>query len=183
MTFIAGGGEWVISNDEQGNIVDRQGNIYQAGFDGQVVTFTSAEGAESVGAWMAGTLATEGIRGSGKLSERFCFTFFNPGEGQTLYAKFEYAGSLHEAARELKNAGFHLSASDQILNFLQMLHSPNVLNFRTAGEPKTGRNSAHAVIHAGRLNLSRQYDVPVTGNIHTGETNPHRNLWQHLRGK
>lgn len=183
VAFTAGSPEGVISNDEKGNIVDQQGNIFQGSFDGQSVTFTGADGAKSVGAWMAGTPQTAAIRGGGKLTAKFCFTFYNPGEGQALYAQFEYCGSLHEAARELKNAGFHLSAGDQLLNFFQIIHTPNVLNFRTKGDPKTGRNSSHAVIHAGRLNLSRQYDVPVTGNIHTGETNPHRNLWEHLRGK
>ena len=183
MAFTAGAPECVLSNDENGRIADQQGNVYEASFDGHRVLFTSANGAKSVGGWIAGTAQTAGIRGGGNLTGKFSFTFYNPGVGQTLYAKFEYAGSLHEAARELKNAGFHLSAGDQLLNFFQMMHTPNVLNFRTAGDPTTGRNSGHAVIHAGRLNPSRKYDVPVTGNIHTGETNPHRNLWQHLRGK
>lgn len=181
MAFRLAPGVSVLTNDDQGSIVDDSGAIYQGRFDGLAVIFTRADGAREAGAWIFGTPEVTGIRGGGGLTEKFSFIFYNPGEGQRLYAKFEYRGSLHEAARELKNAGFRLSAADQLLNFFQMMHSPNVLNFRTPGDRETGRDSSHAVIHAGRLSLDRAYDVPVTGNIHTGETNPRRNLWRHLR--
>ena len=171
----------LISNDQDGNLVDQGGNRYSAQVDGSGVHFTR-EGSEvpSEGALVDGSKRTSFTQTSGALTG-FSFQFFPPGKGQTAAGLFRFPGSFYSAVQALKNAGFSLSVLDEMLNAYEMTHNPDSFNFRSAGDPRTGANSGHVLLDLPQFTLNLKSAVPTQGKLHFGETNPNQNLLQHLR--
>ncbi len=172
----------VISSDKNGNLTDKSGNKYSGSFDGKNVSFTGADGSKSNGSWIQGSNATSGITGGGALSSKFGFTFSDHGNGQSLHATFSYAGSFSDAEGELSKAGYSFSAFDGLFNLREALANPNAENYRSQGDPGTGRNSGHFLMNHSLLSLFPNHSVPTTGSVHTGETNPTASpsaAWQH----
>ena len=175
--------ETVIRSDDNGTLTDQSGNKYAGTFDGHSVTFTDANGDQSGGTWIDHSNDTKGITGGGTLSDKFSFTFGNHGNSQTLEATFTYQGTLGDAIDELKSAGYSFSAFDQTFNIIEMFAHPGARDYRTQGDPGTGRNSGHALVNVPFFSLHPLDSVPATGSVHTGETNPKAGfsaLWQHL---
>lgn len=171
----------LISNDEDGNLVDQGGNRYSAQVDGSGLHFTR-EGSEAcfAGALVDGSKKTSFTQTSGALTG-FSFQFFPPGKGQTAAGLFSFPGSFHHAEQALKNAGFSLSLLDELFNVYEMIHNPDSVNFRSPGHPQTGANSGHVLLDLPKFTPEPQAATPTAGKLHFGETNPNRNLFQHLR--
>ena len=171
----------LISNDEDGNLVDQDGNKYSAQVDGSGLHFTR-EGSEVpvVGAVVDGSKRTSFAQASGALAG-FSFQFFPPGRGQTSAGWFRFQGSFYGAVRALKSAGFRLSLLDELFNVYEMIHNPDSFNFRSWGDPRTGANSGHVLLDLPQFTLGLRMAVPTAGKVHFGETNPNQDLLQHLR--
>jgi len=162
----------VIKSDDKGNLSDQSGNKYSGTFDGKNVSFAGADGSKSNGSWIQGSSETKGITGGGELSNKFQFTFSDHGNGQALHASFTYGGTFNQAQSELEKAGYSFSALDGLFNLRKDFAHPNAENFRTPGDPGTGRNSGHLLVEHPLSSLLPRYSVPTTGSVHTGETNP-----------
>jgi RHS repeat-associated protein len=162
----------VIKSDDKGNLSDQSGNKYSGTFDGKNVSFAGADGSKSNGSWIQGSSETKGITGGGELSDKFQFTFSDHGNGQALHASFTYGGTFNQAQSELEKAGYSFSALDGLFNLREGFAHPNAENFRTPGDPGTGRNSGHFLVEHPLSSLLPRYSVPTTGSVHTGETNP-----------
>jgi RHS repeat-associated protein len=173
----------VVKSDKDGNLTDQSNNKYSGTFDGKNVSFTNANGTTFGGSWIQGSNDTSGIKGGGDLSDKFSFTFSDHGNGQTLNATFNYAGSVGDAIQELQKAGYNYSLADQVFNLREAIAHPNAFNFRTPGDLSTGKDSGHALLNMPWFTLNPLNTVPAVGSIHTGETNPTASFeatWQHL---
>ena len=171
----------VICNDDCGNLVDQNGNKYSAQVDGSGVHFIrEGSAASSPGARVDGAQRTCFTQTSGALAD-FSFQFFPPGKGQTAAGLFRFPGSFLNAVEALSNAGFRLSVLDELFNVYEMVHNPDSFNLRSSGDPRTGANSGHVLLDFPKFTLHRRSAVPTQGKVHFGETNPNRDLLQHLR--
>ena len=85
----------VISNDKNGNLVDQNGNQYNAAVRGAGVSFSQAgSNQSSVGLFINGSNATA-IKGSGDLAGfAFNFTYSNVTAGVNAGGTFSFGGHL-----------------------------------------------------------------------------------------
>jgi hypothetical protein len=173
-------GRRLISNDAKGNLVDQDGNKYSAQVDGNGLHFTREGGEVPIaGAVVDGSKRTSFTQTSGALAG-FSFRFFPPGKGQTAAGLFRFQGSLYGAVQALRNAGFGLSLLDELFNVYEMVHNPDSFNLRSSGDSRTGANSGHVLLDFPKFTLTLRKAVPIQGKVHFGETNPNRDLLQHL---
>jgi RHS repeat-associated protein len=154
-----------IGNDKNGNLVDQNGNQYNASVGPGGVSFTQA-GVDNAtplsGVFMNGTNPTT-IQGSGDLSG-FSFTFTNSkmDANQTAAGTFTYSGTAAEAGAALETAGFsyHLLGEDFGMD-----------EYRSSGSFLTGADSGHVKIY--KINLNPDSSMPqAQGTMHFGEHNP-----------
>jgi len=154
----------IISSNNQDDLEDQYGNRYTGTFNGQTVTFTDANGAQSEGSWIQGSNPTSGITGSGPLDNRFQFTFENPGPGQTLHADFTFSGTVRQAEGALEAAHFEYHFSGGNSGFDE---------YRSQGSFWTGADSDHFNVKKSP-GLDPTGEPSVRGNMHVGEYNPFR---------
>jgi RHS repeat-associated protein len=105
-----------IGNGQNGQLQDVSANntgSYTASFNGQNVSVTnssptpfSPQGTTVNAVWLQGTAPVGGIKGDGDLSDRFSFTFFDHGAGQTLDFEWQFNGTRGLAESILERAGF-----------------------------------------------------------------------------
>jgi hypothetical protein len=172
-TFVA----TVISNDQNGNLVDQNGNQYTATVSGAGVSFSQAGGNGSMGVFINGSNATT-IQGSGDLSGfTFNFSRSNMAANVSAAGTFTFAGTSGQAAQALMKAGFQSSFLDDLANPLHAgSQTSSAFNFRSLGDPLTGAGSGHFVVQqpviSDRFVRLPVPNVPTTGDMHLGETYP-----------
>jgi len=180
----------IIRNDSKGNLVDQAGNIYTAKITGQGVSFNGAGSKEYVsGVFLNGTNATT-IQGTGDLTGfTFNFTSSNLDVNQTAKGTFKFNGTAAEAAKALERAGYTNSHWDDFNIYHLSTDEYNAIEYRSAGEGETAKNSGHFTLHqpvtyrrdryligagpGGEARVRVPTDtVPVGGEVHFGEHNP-----------
>jgi RHS repeat-associated protein len=167
----------VISNDKNGNLVDQNGNQYNATVSGAGVSFSQAgSNQSSMGTFINGSNATT-IQGSGDLAGfTFNFTYSNARSGVNAGGTFSFGGSPGQAAQALMNAGFQSQFIDDLLNpFHAGDQNTSAFNFRSQGDPQTGAGSGHFIVRqpvvSGRFYRLPIANVPTRGEMHLGEHN------------
>ena len=164
----------VISNDKNGNLVDQNGNQYNATVSGAGVSFSQAGSNQpgSMGVFINNSNATT-IQGAGGLSGfTFNFTYSNWAGNVTAGGTFSYGGTFQQAESALENAGFHHYASDEYDIFHPSGLSGHAVDFRSAGDVGTGAGSGHFTVDEPWMFYP--YDAlrsPTNGDVHLGEHN------------
>jgi hypothetical protein len=145
----------VIRNDRDGNLVDQNGNRYNAKVTAAGVVFGLAGNDQSwTGVFINGSNATT-IQGSGDLASfTFNFTYSKLASGVNAGGTFSFTGTPQDAAQALQSAGYERSSIDDFMNpFHAMDWNTNAWNFRSGGDPLTGSGVGHFIV--------RQYDLPA----------------------
>jgi len=139
-----------ISNNEDGDLVDQDGNLYSGTVDGEGVHFTDANGNTSTGTWQRGSADVSFTQSSGAL-DGFSFNFSSPHFGQDARGSFSFGGSRTQAEAALGAAGLNLVSGGRL-----------GADWLSSGGPNQD-NTTHA-----RFNFD--WGRPgVKGNVHTGE--------------
>lgn len=167
-----------IHSDKNGNLFDQTGNQYSASVDASGVHFTeNGSSTSSTGTWVNGSPDTNFTQTTGALAG-FSFDFSQPGKGQSFSGTFSTDTNFYGAKSALEKAGFSVSYLDECCNVYEMVHNWSLVNFRSPGDPNTGRNSVHFLVNPGdKVGLV----VPTTGKLHGYETNPNVSPLEHLR--
>jgi hypothetical protein len=165
----------VISNDKNGNLVDQNGNQYNATVSGAGVSFSQAGSNQpgSMGVFINNSNATT-IQGTGGLSGfTFNFTYSNSFGNVTAGGTFSYNGTFLQAESALEKAGFNHYSSDDIDIFHPSSLSYHAADFRSAGDIGTGANSGHFTVDEPWLPNPYVGVFPSSsgGDVHLGEHN------------
>jgi RHS repeat-associated protein len=168
----------VISNDQNGNLVDQNGNQYKANVSGAGVSFSQAGSSQSsMGVFINGTNATT-IQGSGGLSGfTFNFTSSNMASNVSAEGTFTYAGTATQTEQALANAGFQHYFGDDFDIFHPSGEDFHATDFRSAGAAGTGAGSGHFTVQEPVTRLPfASYPIPLAtvptgGDVHLGEHN------------
>jgi hypothetical protein len=152
-----------IGNDSHGGLVDKTTGTgaYTASVNGSGVNLSTNGGkTSSTGVFVNGTPNTSfkdaGWANGGALSAfHFDFTNSKLEANQTAAGSFWAEGSVADAERSLRSAGF----------FHAPLNEEPGTGYRSWGQLFTGANSGHFIIDPAAT-------LPAYGNMHFGEHNP-----------
>ena len=181
----------VISNDKNGDLVDQNGNYYNATISGAGVSF-SQDGSNqpgSLGVFINGTNPTT-VQGNGELTGfNFNFTYSNMASNVTAGGTFTFNGTADQAEAALDKAGFNSFVS-HIGDLFDPYHLSGLnfdaVDYRSPGG-KGGANSGHFTVHEPVIQIDRfriplRDTVPTYGDVHLGEHNPYTGgLGEHLK--
>jgi RHS repeat-associated protein len=175
----------VISNDKNGNLVDQNGNQYNATVSGAGVSFTQAgSNQSSLGTFINGSNPTS-LQATNMPVFSFTFTYSNPAGHVTAGGYWTYAGAPMAAWTALVNAGFHHYEADEYDILHPSTPTYNAIDFRSAGDPGTGANSGHFTLHNPWLlgNPFQSALGPTQGDVHLGEHNNNTpgGFWPHTQ--
>jgi len=181
----------VISNDKNGDLVDQNGNYYNATVSGAGVSF-SQDGSNqpgSLGVFINGTNPTT-VQGTGDLAGfNFTFTYSNMASNVTAGGYFRFGGTADQAEAALDRAGFN-SWISHIGDLFDPYHLSGLnfdaVDYRSPGG-RGGANSGHFTVHEPVIQIDRfriplRDTVPTYGDVHLGEHNPYTGgLGEHLK--
>ncbi len=168
----------VISNDKNGNLVDQNGNQYNATMTGAGVSFSqSGSNQSSIGVFANGSKPTT-IQGSGDLAGfTFNFSYSNPAGNVTAGGTFTFNGTSEQTENALAKAGFLHYSSDEYDILHPSTFSYKAVDFRSPAQPGTGAASGHFTVHEPWPTLheggayTKLEETPTQGDLHLGEHN------------
>jgi RHS repeat-associated protein len=162
----------VISNGQNGNLVDQSGNQYNATVTGAGVSFSQAGSSQSsMGTFINGSNETT-LQAGNLPGFSFTFTYSNAAGNISAGGAFTYSGTSQQAESALEGAGFHHYSSDEY----DFLHPSSLtyhaVDFRSAGQPGTGAGSGHFTVKEPWM-LANPFTAlgPTPGDVHLGEHN------------
>ncbi|MFN7946976.1 MAG: RHS repeat-associated core domain-containing protein [Blastocatellia bacterium] len=174
----------MIHSDAKGGLVDQYGKKYTATVQGDGVHFTQQGSKQSVlGVFQNGTTPTI-IQGSGALAGfTFTFKWSNLEKNQTAAGDFKFNGSANQANQALERAGFNKHFLDNFNMDHPSTDTYDTEEYRTEAVHEDGTGSGHMTLHVPvvirnfyRYGTHREQlrgTVPVSGDIHLGETYPY----------
>ena len=169
----------VISNDKNGNLVDKNGNQYNASISGAGVSLSQAGSNQtgSLGVFINGSNPTT-VQDAGNFPGfTFNFTYSNMASGVNAGGTFKYSGNYGDAEAALLNAGFQAYPGDAFDPFHLSSYGNAAVDFRSPGAAGTGAGSGHFTVYEPRIILEHgmiihlTWTTPTRGTLHLGEHN------------
>ena len=169
----------VISNDKNGNLVDKNGNQYNASISGAGVSLSQAGSNQtgSLGVFINGSNPTT-VQDAGNFPGfTFNFTYSNIASGVNAGGTFKYSGNYGDAEAALLKAGFQAYPGDAFDPFHLSSYGNAAVDFRSPGAAGTGAGSGHFTVYEPRTILEHgmiihlTWTTPTRGTLHLGEHN------------